>query len=223
LPDDKVQVYIDQQKALAFKIGEIDKVQSDIDILKQYASKGGYAVANDFDSYIFSLHASASSSNTIASTASPYDCGYASGEYSPVKILAMAKRMLSKQNAFDKDPWFVAPPEFYEQMMDESGKAIEANSMGSSTSIAINGFYKNFMGFNCFESNNVATDGTNYACMFGNDEAIAAAQQINKTEMIDKFENTFGSGMKVLSVYGAKVVRPEALGVAYLKFDVESA
>ena len=220
LPDDKVQVLIDQQKALAFKIDEIDKVQADIDVLKQYGAKGGYAVANDFDQYIFSLHASAYASNVYGSTGVPIDCGYGGSEVSPVKVTAIAKRLLSKQNAFNNKPWFVGPPEFYENMMDESGKAIEAQAMGSGQSIALNGFYKSFMGFDMYESNNLATDGTYFACMFGNNEAIAGAQQINKTQLVE-LQDTFATGMKVLSVYGAKVVRPKALGCAYLKFDVD--
>ena len=221
LPDDKISLVVDKAKNLAFKIDDIDAVQSDIKVLQQYGKKGGYAVANDFDQYIFSLHADALTANKLGTTSAPLDCGYGSSEYSPIKILAAANRLLDLQDVDDSSRWFAASPLFIEQLFSESGKAIEANSMGSSDSIARNGFYKNFMGFDVYKTNNLASDGTYYACMFGTPEAISGAQQITKTESV-RLQDTWATGMRMLSVYGAKVVRPEALGVAYLKFDFEA-
>ncbi len=222
LPDEKVTINIDQQKILPIKVDDIDAVQADINVLSEYAEKSGYAVGNDVEQYVFGLHADADSSNIIGTDlANALDCGYGSSEYSPVKILAACKRMLSKNNAFTDSPWFVGPPEFFEQLMSESGKAIEANSMGTPESIALKGIVGMLMGFKLFESNNLTTSGTAVACCFGNKGSVALAQQINKVTSLT-LESTAADGIRTLSVYGAKVVRPEGFGCAYLKFDLEA-
>jgi hypothetical protein len=217
LGDDKISLAIDQSKYIAFKIDDIDQAQFDIkNVLEMYGEKGGYAITDDMDSYVLGLHAGATSK--IGATGTPTACGYDSGETSPIAILAQASRMLTVKNVPTNGRWGVVPPYFVEKLMDESGKAIEAQSMGDPKSIAKNGYVKRLMGFDLYESNNIASDGTYYACMFGTKEAISVAQQLTKKEMI-RLETTFATGMKLLNVYGAKVMRADALCTAYLSFS----
>jgi hypothetical protein len=51
-----------------------------------------------------------------------------------------------------------------------------------------------------------------YKIMFGTSRAISFANQILKVEAY-RVEKRFADAVKGLNVYGAKVVRPEALGV----------
>ncbi len=68
-------------------------------------------------------------------------------------------------------------------------------------------------GFTILQSHNVPnTTGTKYKILFGTNRAISFANQIAKVEPF-RMEKRFADAIKGLNVYGAKVIRPEALGV----------
>ncbi len=216
LPDDKIALTVDQQKLVAFKVDDIDKAQSDIKILSSYTDEAAYRLSKAVDTNVLSLHASAG--QTWGTTGSPLDCGYGSGEDSPVKVLAHLARLLNDKDVPDQGRWFVGPPIFFEQLMDESGKAIDAAFMGDATSSLKNGKVGRLLGMDLYQSNNVATDGTYYACMAGTKHAITLAEQITMSESL-RLETTIATGVRQLLVFGTKVVQPDALATAYLSFD----
>ncbi len=203
---------------VAFKVDDIDAVQSDIAILNEYSKEGSYAIADDFDSYMLGLHASATSKGMSATTGSPIDCGYDTSEVHPLDVMGDMAYYLNTLNVPTQNRWLVVPPAFVKEMMKEDSVLIQADTMGDGSSAAKNGFIKNMMGFDIYMSNNVATNGTWYALMAGTKHAISAAQQITKTEKI-RLETTFADGIRMLSVYGAKVVKADALVTSYCKFD----
>lgn len=219
LPDDKISLSIDQQKLVAFKVDDIDKAQSDINILSSYTDEAAYRLSKALDTYVLGLHADAAS--TWGTTGSPLDCGYGSSEYSPVKVLAHLARLLNDKDVPDQGRWFVGPPVFFEQLMDESGKAIDAAFMGDRTSGLKNGKVGRLLGMDLYQSNNVATDGNYYACMAGTKHAITLAEQLTLTESL-RLETTVATGVRQLEVFGAKVIQPDALATAYLSFDIEA-
>jgi hypothetical protein len=71
------------------------------------------------------------------------------------------------------------------------------------------------LGFNHYVSNNVSNNGTAYAVMFGGLGALAYAGQVTRVEAL-RLQEHFKDAVRGLYVYGAKVVRPDRLGVAYL-------
>jgi hypothetical protein len=74
------------------------------------------------------------------------------------------------------------------------------------------------MGFDFYESNNVSNDGTDYRIMFGTSDAIGFTTQLEEVEAV-RLENYFSDGVKGLSIYGGKVIRPDHLGVVYAQFS----
>ena len=216
LPDDKQTLYVDQSKYIAFKVDDVDQVQQDINALNEYTKEGAYAIADDFDSYILGLHAGAT--GTYGSTGSPVDCGYGTSEISPLDVMGQMSYLLNIKNVPTQNRWIVVPPAFVKEMMKEDSVLIQADTMGDSASAAKNGFIKNMLGFSIYMSNNIATDGTYFALMAGTKHGISAAQQVTKTEKV-RLTTTFADGIRMLSVYGAKVVKADALATAYCKFD----
>ena len=78
------------------------------------------------------------------------------------------------------------------------------------------GYIGDALGFRVIVSNNVAEAATGVsAIMAFNNTAIAYAGQISKIEAV-KRESYFDQGVKGLYLYGAKVIRPEALCTLYL-------
>ncbi len=219
LPDDKVSFTVSQQKVIPFKVDDIDVAQSDINIITSYTDEAAYTLQKAVDTHVLSLHAGAT--GTVGTTGSPLSCGYSSGEYSPVKILAHLGRLLDDKDVPENGRWFVAPPVFYENLMDESGKAIDASAMGDSSSILKNGKIGSLLGFTLYKSNNVADNGTYTACMAGTKHAITLAEQLVVTESL-RLESTIATGVRQLMVYQAKVMQADALATAYLSFDLDS-
>ncbi len=216
LPDDKITMEIDRSKYIAFKVDDIDAVQNDVNALTEYTKEGAYAIADDFDSYVLGLHASAG--NTYGTIGSEIDCGYDTSEVAPLDVLGHMSYLLNTENVPTQGRWVVVPPAFVKEMLKEDSALIQADTMGDSSSAAKNGFIKNMMGFDIYMSNNVATNGDYHAIMAGTKAAISGAQQIVKTEKV-RLQDTFADGIRMLSVYGVKVVKAEALATAYCQFD----
>jgi len=77
----------------------------------------------------------------------------------------------------------------------------------------LNGFVTRIAGFDILESQNVPnTAGAKYKILFGTNRAITFADQIVKVEAI-RDPDQFRDIVRGLDVYGAKVVRPDFLGV----------
>jgi hypothetical protein len=76
-----------------------------------------------------------------------------------------------------------------------------------------NGMVGRAAGFDILLSNNVPLISTDFAIIAGTDMAISFAEQINKTEAY-RPEAKFADAVKGLTLYGAKLVRPEGLAYA---------
>ncbi len=220
LEDDRIVMTIDNAEEIAFRLSDIDQTQSDIkNIMDLYSEEGTYAVSDRFDSYVLDLHGDALAANKYGSTGSPIDVGFDTSEVSPTNVITRMGRLLTEQNVPRKGRWMTLPPLFIEQLLQDDSAYAQANVMGDGKSKLLNGSIgRSIGGFEIYESNNIATNGTYYACMCGTKAAISGAQQITKTEKL-RLQDIWADGIRMLSVFDAKVVKPEALGVAYCKFD----
>jgi hypothetical protein len=78
-----------------------------------------------------------------------------------------------------------------------------------------NGVLGQVAGFTLLQSNNVYnTANDNYKIIAGHSMAWTLAEQIVKTEAY-RMEKRFADAVKGLHVYGAKVVRPDALALLH--------
>ena len=85
------------------------------------------------------------------------------------------------------------------------------------------GFLGRVYGFDVYKSNNVsAISGTDrYPCLFGYKGAISIAPQVLNSEVV-RTSKQFVTLAKGLVVYGAKVTRPNNLGVLYADYTAEA-
>jgi hypothetical protein len=72
-------------------------------------------------------------------------------------------------------------------------------------------------GFDVYMSNNIVT-ATDDQCLYGTNAAITLAMQKMPSVEALRLEASFGTGVRALSVYGRRVVRPDALGVLVLDY-----
>lgn len=73
--------------------------------------------------------------------------------------------------------------------------------------------------FMVLRNNNLPWDGTNKnsSILFGTKEALTFAMQLTKTDTL-QIQNSFGTYVRGLAVYGKAVVQPSALGVGIVHY-----
>jgi hypothetical protein len=135
-------------------------------------------------------------------------------------------RKLDEANVDSDGRWLVIDPVFKERLLDENSKYVnnDINASQNAGGKAINGkLSDNIRGFRLYESQNLPRIGTgpgtadtngssaHYGVIVaGHDSAVAAAQQINKTEKY-RDPNSFADVVRGMNLYGRKILRPEAL------------
>lgn len=148
---------------------------------------------------------------------------------SPATIVARMARLLDQQNVDQSGRWLVIDPVMLEVWKDEDSRFLNVD-WGDSGALRNGLALKNVHGFRVYVSNNLpkigtgpATSGsgnqnTNYGVVVaGHDSAVAAAEQINKTEKY-RDPDSFADVVRGLHLYGRKILRPEAIVTA--KYNV---
>lgn len=211
---------IDQAKFFAFKIDDIEEAQTKPKLMNAAMEEAAFSVSDVIDQFLASKYTEAGVLDATNLGTATTAISILSSTGNAFTILSKASQRLTESNVPQQGRWMVIPPWFHNKLMN----AAAGTGSGLTTStvkdmgggILVDGWVGKLWGFDLFISNNVAVPtGSTYAVMFGNRQAISYAGQIAKIAATD-IEKGFGQGVKGLYVYGGKVVRPEALGVAYV-------
>ena len=196
---------IDQANYFNFQIDDIDRAQQTPKLMDKAMERAAYQLRDEADKYIASLHTEVAVGNTIGDDTTPIALT-ANNAY---QTLVQARSVLSKTDTPTNDRWIVVPPEVYSLLLLDQ-RFTQATAQGDE--VLANGRVGNAAGFTIYESNNVVEALGEFKIMFGQRDAITYASQIMKMEAY-RMERRFADAAKGLHVYGAKVVRPESLGV----------
>lgn len=220
-PNDAGQtILIDQAKYFAVKVDDVDAAQAAGNMLKFMQGRGAYKVADVADQFIAGFYTSASPTNNVGSSGSPKTPGVFSttnpADFYTQVILPLGVK-LDEANVPDDGGRYVVLPPWGVGLLAMTGAFLNfPNSSGGVPAVMANGFMGKVGRFNVLMSNNtVKYSGSNYAIQAGHNSAITFADQIVKTEAL-RLQTTFADAVRALHVYGAKVIRPEALAVAYV-------
>lgn len=226
-----VEMLIDKGKGWNILLDDVDKVQSDIDLLNKYTDDASKQIQISVDSSLLgAVYADASAYNCGA-TAGLITAGYnlgASG--APIQItstniidyIVACGGVLDEQNVPDEDRWMVLPS--WMAVMLKSSDLKDASMTGDPKSVIRSGLLGMIDRFVIYQSNSVgsvaaATEASgfkSYYVLFGNKDAISFANQFTKTESLRSTES-FDTIVRGLMVYGYKTIKPEALGYLYAR------
>lgn len=160
----------------------------------------------------------------------PGATSYPTDVVSPLDVFNRAARILDQQRVPSEGRWAVVDPVFLEVLRDEDSRLFQAE-WGKSGGLR-NGRVTEtpIQGFKLYLSQNLPTVGTgpatagvsnqntNYGVIiFGTNQAVATAEQINKTETL-RDQGSFGDIVRGMHLYGRKILRPESLVTA--KYNV---
>ena len=220
LSDAQKLLQINQAKSFSFWIDDVDQAQTKPKIMDEATREAAFAAANNIDEYIAGLYTEAglvAGGSRAGSTITGVDIT----STNILKYLSIAAQKLDENNVPQQGRWMIVPPWLGHKM-------ILANIVQNTNNSAplTNGRIGTTMyGFTIYVSNNV-TNGTpaaDDACvMFGYGGSISLAVQVVRVETVRPSMH-FKTLMKGLYVYGAKVVRPNALGVLYADYTAEAS
>ena len=236
LTDQELSLVVDSAKAFKFIVDDIETKMSHVNFKEVASSSAAYALKDSFDAAVIATMFSGVSSsspdhvlgadNATDLAAGTFDgtgnldIGFGSSEHDPIDVLARMARLLDEQNVPEEGRWFVAGPDFYEVLGQASSKLLSVDFNAGQGSIR-NGLVSSgkLRGFDMYKSNNIAsTSNAAGKCLAGHISSTATAQTIVSTEVL-RDPSSFGDIVRGLHVYGAKVLRGEALVSAFYGID----
>jgi hypothetical protein len=232
LTDQEVTLIVDIANAFKFIVDDIETNMSHVNFRDVATSSAAYALRDAFDAGVLAtMFAGVSASgpdHIIGADAAVGTAGVNETTASidlidvadPLDVMARMARLLDDQNIPEEGRWFVASPAFYEALSQSSSKLLSVDYNAGQGSIR-NGLVSSgkLRGFNMYKSNNIAATATATGkCLAGHMSSTATAQTITSTEVI-RDPSSFGDIVRGLHVYGAKVLRPEALVSAFFTID----
>lgn len=205
LSDAQRTLVIDQAKYFNFLIDDIDQAQTNPKLMDSAMQEAAYALADKADQflagqYVYAANAIGNDTTPVVPTAT-----------TAYEILVDASIKLDENNIPRVNRWVVIPPWFYGLLLKDD-RFVKAGTTNTDQ-VLRTGEVGQAAGFTVYTSNNIAnTSGTKYKILCGHPMAITFAEQINKVEAY-RPEKRFADAIKGLHLYGAKVIRPEALVV----------
>ena len=234
LTDQEITLVVDSAKAFKFIVDDIETNMSHVNFKEVASSSAAYSLKDSYDAavlttmfagvsasapdHVIGADAAAGSAGVGETTAS-VDLGVAS-EVDPLDLMARMARLLDDQSVPEENRWFVASPDFYEELSQSGSKLLSVDFNAGQGSIR-NGLVSSgkLRGFDMYKSNNIPSVSTATGqCLAGHMSSTATANTILSTEVI-RDPSSFGDIVRGLHVYGAKVLRDDAMVKAFYTID----
>ena len=234
LTDQEISLVVDSAKAFKFIVDDIETNMSHVNFKEVASSSAAYALKDAYDAAVLSTMFSGVSASSpdhvigadaaagtggVGETTASVDLGVAS-EVDPLDLMARMARLLDDQSVPEENRWFVASPDFYEELSQSGSKLLSVDFNAGQGSIR-NGLVSSgkLRGFDMYKSNNIPSVSTATGqCLGGHMSSTATANTILSTEVI-RDPSSFGDIVRGLHVYGAKVLRDDAMVKAFYTID----
>lgn len=197
-----LELKVDQQKYIAFQVDDIEKVQSNVDLVNGFTKRMAIAFAQTKDTFIHGL--------AVAGAAKTRPAIKLTKDNVWETVCAMYADLATKNAIVDgvdyagKRPALVITPTV-EGILKQAPQYF-ANAFGNE--VLRKGQIGVIGGFDIFVDTNIA--GTEMVALTS--DAIMFAEQITTTDMV-KAENSFHHKVKSLHVYGGVVGNPDCIVV----------
>lgn len=227
LNDAGLDLNIDQAFSFAFSVDDVDRRQAAGDMQSYLEERASYRLADNADQYIASLYTGVAADNMVGTAGSPvapavYSSSAPADFYQ--KVLLPLKVQLTEASIPMQGRYVVVPP-WAEALLEQTQAFIAITDMaGQPSQVFQNGMIGRVAGFDVYVSNNAVEYNAGYntggaqgawIVQAGHPMALTYAEQIVQTEAL-RLQTTFADGVRGLHVFGAKLVRPDALAVAYV-------
>ena len=213
----KLQLVIDKGEYFACVEDDVDKVQSDINLMDTWSKdasermkiKIDQRVLTDILPDISALNKGASAGRitgniNLGTTGSPV----AVSKTNVLDYIVDIDTVLDEANCPEGDRFLVIPAKMAGMIKKSDLK--DASLTGDSVSVIRNGRLGMIDRFTLYMSHNLSVSSGKFSIIAGHKMGFTFASQMTNMETI-RSETTFGNIIRGLQVYGYKVVKPEAL------------
>ena len=200
LGEDTIELMIDKAKMFRFKVDDVLKAQSDVELVNNATRDAGENMKIAVDSDV--LGTIASQAGTVMATT----------QITKANIIDMIVDMgtaLDEKNIPESGRWLVLPP--WMGAMIKKSELKDASLSGDGTSILRNGRLGVIDRFTIYQSNSLPTanGGDDTTVLAGTKAYATFASQFVKTETL-RLQDRFGDAVRGLKVYGYKVAQADA-------------
>jgi hypothetical protein len=226
----KLQLLIDKGEYFACVEDDIDKVQSDVNLMDMWSKDASEQMKVKIDQRVLTdilPDISATNKGTAAgrisgafnlgSAASPLTVTKdgASSTASVTELIVDMGTVLDENNCPESGRFLVIPARMAGLIKKSELK--DASLTGDSQSVMRNGRLGMIDRFTVYVSHNLNVSSGKFSIIGGTKMGFTFASQMTEMETI-RSESTFGDIIRGLQVYGYKVVKPEALTMAVVQF-----
>lgn len=226
----KLQLVIDKGEYFACIEDDVDKVQSDINLMDTWTKDASERMKIKIDQRVltdilpgisaYNKGATAgrlSASFNLGTNASPLTVTKdgAGGTTSVIDLLVDMGTVLDEANAPETDRYVVIPAKMAGLIKKSELK--DAALTGDGVSIVRNGRLGMIDRFTVYVSHNLYVTSGKYSIIAGHKMGFTFASQMTNMETM-RSEATFGNLVRGLQVYGYKVIKGEALATAIISF-----
>ena len=226
----KLQLVIDKGEYFACVEDDVDKVQSDINLMDTWSKDASERMKIKIDQRVltdilpgigaFNKGATAgeqSASFNLGTTGAPLTVTKdgAGGTTSVIDLIVDMGTVLDEANAPEADRFLVIPAKMAGLIKKSELK--DASLTGDSMSVVRNGRLGMVDRFTIYVSHNLYAASGKYNIISGHKMGFTFASQMTNMETI-RSETTFGNIIRGLQVYGYKVIKGEALSTAVVQF-----
>jgi hypothetical protein len=226
----KIQLLINRGEYFACVEDDVDKVQSDINLMDTWSKDASERMKIKIDQRVLTdllpdiaatnkgaTAGEQSASFNLGTTGSPLTVTKdgASSTTSVIDLIVDMGTVLDEANAPEGDRYLVIPAKMAGLIKKSELK--DASLTGDGTSIVRNGRLGMVDRFTIYVSHNLNVSSNKYSIIAGHKMGFTFATQMTEMESI-RAESTFGNIIRGLQVYGYKVVKPEAIAQAVIQF-----
>lgn len=226
----KLQLVIDKGEYFACVEDDVDKVQSDINLMDTWSKDASERMKIKIDQRVLTdllpdiaaankgaTAGEQSASFNLGTTGAPLTVSKdgAGGTTSVVDLIVDMGTVLDEANVPEADRFLVIPAKMAGLIKKSELK--DASLTGDGTSVVRNGRLGMIDRFTLYVSHNLFVDSGKYSLIAGHKMGFTFASQMTEMESL-RAESTFGNIIRGLQVYGYKVVKPEALSQAVIQF-----
>lgn len=196
MSDEGQDLVIDQAKAFAFLVEDIDKAQSVPGLMEEYQRKSVHGLATARDTFVANLIKGAANQTTATDNT----------EAAIKTALDLAIVALRERN-FDEEGVIELSPAVYNAF-----KNCLITTSTNNPELIAKGVVGKYDSFDVIMSNNMAKDGGHVYCCVRGKKAIAFAGQLNKLEAL-RHPKKFADVVRGLDTFGSKIIDEDRIQV----------
>jgi hypothetical protein len=213
----KIQLSIDKGEYFACIEDDVDKVQSDINLMDTWSKDASERMKIKIDQRVLAAIVADVSADNEGATAgrisNNIDLGttgtpIAITKTNVLEYIVDLGTVLDEANAPESNRWIIIPAKMAGMIKKSDLK--DASLAGDSTSVLRNGRLGMIDRFTVYMSHNLPVASGKFDIIAGHKMGFTFASQMTEMETI-RAESTFGNIVRGLQVYGYQTVKPEAL------------